>query len=164
MTGAQQQAKPGSRWRTLFDEQGAILAAVAEMLLRDRVLPWQILDQARAALEGSPFRDPFAQVSAIRAVAQAAIAHNRSSANSAIEAETLDPWRFPLIPNVGMLPWPERAAYFLREVFRYSRQDTALLLGMSDANIINYISSQKNVSVVPIVHPSLHCRMFRSYL
>jgi hypothetical protein len=39
------------------------------------------------------------------------------------------------IPHVGMLPWPERAVYFLREVLRFSRRDTALLLGMSDANI-----------------------------
>ena len=53
------------------------------------------------------------------------------------QPETLDPrkQRFPLIPHIGMLPWPERAVLFLRGVLRYSCQDTALLLGMSDANI-----------------------------
>lgn len=171
MTGAQQQAKPGGQWRTLFDEQGATLTVVAEMLLRDRVPPGQILDQARAALEGSSFRDPFAQVAAIRAVAQAAIAYNRSTANSAIETEILDPWkqRFPLIPNAGMLPWPERAVYFLRGVLRYSCQDTALLLGMSDANIDQLhkfaqkrIRYSNNASVSPLPDVSELPREVRS--
>jgi len=40
-----------------------------------------------------------------------------------------------LFRHVGMLPWPERAVYLLREMLRYSRRDTALLLGMSDANV-----------------------------
>ena len=171
MTGAQQQANPGGQWRTLFDEQGATLTVVAEMLLRDRVPPGQILDQARAALEGSSFRDPFAQVAAIRAVAQAAIAYNRSTANSAIETEILDPWkqRFPLIPNAGMLPWPERAVYFLRGVLRYSCQDTALLLGMSDANIDQLhkfaqkrIRYSNNASVSPLPDVSELPREVRS--
>lgn len=137
MTAAQQQAKPSSPWQALFDDHAATLTAVAEMLLRYRVPPRQILDQARAVLEGSPFDGTFAQISAVRAVAEVAIAHNRSIANSVIEAETLDPWkqRFPLIPHIGMLPWPEHAVSFLRGVLRYSHQDTALLLGMSDANM-----------------------------
>jgi hypothetical protein len=42
--------------------------------------------------------------------------------------------------------WPERAVYFLREALRYSRRDTALLLGMSDANIDQlYLFGQKRV-------------------
>jgi hypothetical protein len=45
-----------------------------------------------------------------------------------------------------MLPWPERAVYFLREALRYSRRDTALLLGMSDANIDQlYLFAQKRI-------------------
>jgi DNA-directed RNA polymerase specialized sigma24 family protein len=34
-----------------------------------------------------------------------------------------------------VLPWPERAVYFLRRVLHYSCQETALLLGMSHAQI-----------------------------
>ncbi len=127
----EQQAKP-TRPR-----QAATLTAVAETLLRYRVPPRQILDQARAVLERSPFDGTFAQVSAVRAVAEMAIAHKRSSANSVIEAEAHDSRKqqSPVIPHVGMLPWPKPAVLFLRGVLRYSRQDTALLLGMSDANI-----------------------------
>ena len=50
MTRAQHQAKPSGTWPALFNEQRATLTAVAEMLLRDRIPPGQIVDQARAAL------------------------------------------------------------------------------------------------------------------
>jgi DNA-directed RNA polymerase specialized sigma24 family protein len=33
------------------------------------------------------------------------------------------------------LPWAERAVYYLREVLRYARRDTALLLGISDGEV-----------------------------
>ena len=58
MTRAQHQAKLGRTWPALFEEQGATLTAVAEMLLPSRVPPGEVLDQALASLEGSPLRDP----------------------------------------------------------------------------------------------------------
>jgi hypothetical protein len=59
-----------------------------------------------------------------------------------------------------MLPWPERAVYLLREVLRYSRRDTALLLGMSDSNIDQLHSWPRGISVISAMHPP-NCRMFR---
>jgi hypothetical protein len=137
MTCAQHQAKPSGTWPALFNQQRATLTAVAEMLLPSRVAPGQVLEQALTSLEGSPLRDTFGQICAIRAVVKAAIAYKLKNANCASEAEApfTPKHQFPRIPHVGMLPWPERAVYFLREVLRYSRRDTALLLGMSDANI-----------------------------
>ena len=137
MTRAQHQAKPSGTWPALFNEQRATLIAVAEMLLPSRVAPGQVLEQALTSLEGSALHDTFGQICAIRAVVKAAIAYKLKNANCATEAEEPVPqkYQFPPIPHVDMLPWPERAVYFLRETLRYSRRDTALLLGMSDANI-----------------------------
>jgi hypothetical protein len=134
---AQHRSKPSGTWPAFFNEQRATLTKVAEVLLPSRVPSGQVLEQALTSLEGSPLRETFGQSGAIRAVVKAAIAYKLKNANYAGEAE--EPFtpkqQFPRIPGVGMLPWPERAVYFLREVLRYSRRDTALLLGMSDANI-----------------------------
>lgn len=137
MTRAQHQGRPSGTWPALFNEQRATLTTVAEMLLPSRVASGQVLEQALTSLEGSPLRDTFGQSCAIRAVVKAAIAYKLKNANCASEAEApvTPQHQFPRIPFVGMLPWPERAVYFLREVLRFSRRDTALLLGMSDANI-----------------------------
>ena len=137
MTRAQHQAKPSETWAALFNDQRAMLTTVAEMLLPSHVASGQVLEQALASLEGSPLRVSFGQICAIRAVVKAAIAYKLKNANCASEAEAPATLKrqLPRIPHVGMLPWPERAVYLLREVLRYSRRDTALLLGMSDANI-----------------------------
>jgi hypothetical protein len=137
MTRAQHRTRPTGTWPSLFNEQGATLTAVAEMLLPSRAASGQVLEQALTSLEGSPFRETFGQICAIRAVVKAAIAYKLKSANCASEAEApvTPKHQFGRIPHVGILPWPERAVYFLREVLRYSRRDTALLLGMSDGNI-----------------------------
>ena len=136
MTRAQHQAKPSGRWPTLFNEQRATLTTVAEMLVPSRSASGQVLEQALMSLEGSPLRQTFGQICATRAVVKAAIAYKRKNADSSeAEAPATPRHQFRHIPHVGMLPWPERAVYLLREVLRYSRRDTALLLGMSDANI-----------------------------
>jgi hypothetical protein len=137
MTRTQHQARPSGRWPTLFNEQRATLTTVAEMLLPNRVASAQVLEQALTSLEGSPLRETFGKICAIRAVVKAAIAYKLKNANCASQAEApVTPrHQFRRIPHLGMLPWPERAVYSLRVVLRYSRRDTALLLGMSDANI-----------------------------
>jgi Sigma-70, region 4 len=137
MTRAQHQAKPSGTWPALFNEQRATLTTVAEMLLSSCVASGQVLEQALTSLEGAPLREAAGQICAIRAVVKAAIAYKLKNANcpSDAEAPVTPKHQFPRIPHVGMLPWPERAVYFLREVLHYSRRDTALLLGMSDANI-----------------------------
>ena len=136
MTRTQNQARPSGRWPTLFNEQRATLTTVAEMLLPNRVASAQVLEQALTSLEGSPLRETFGQLCAIRAVVKAAIAYKLKNANCGSEAEApVTPKQFPRIRYVDMLPWAERAVYFLRVVLGYSRRDTALLLGMSDANI-----------------------------
>jgi len=137
MTRAGHRPNQVDMWQTLFSEQRAALTVAAEMLLRCHVSPEQILSRALTALENSPLYENFGQVSATRAVVKAAIAHNREADNSPIAAETLETAKqeFQEISHIAMLPWPERAVYFLLGVLRYSRRDTALLLGMSDANI-----------------------------
>ena len=124
-------------WRTLFREEHSELAHAAEMTLYQRGSQEQILTTALTELEDRPFHDGFGLVSALRAVVKSAIACN---------CQLLDP-QIALTPPVSgndgydeaqsleTLPWAERAAYFLREVLHYSRRNTALLLGMSDANV-----------------------------
>ena len=149
MKRKEQPPSEADRWRTLFNTHRPTLTAVAEILSHSRVSPELILDEAAADLEGSSVRDPFARVSAIRAVVKAAIAHNRDVANSRIEAEMRGPAQHVFSGGslVGMLPWPERAVYLLREVLHYSRRNTALLLGMSDANIGQiYLLARKRIS------------------
>ena len=138
MTRAQHHAKPSGTWLALFNEQRATLTAVVEMLLPSRG------SSRPGSRTGSHFfeesttpRHLWEQICAIRAVVKAAIAYKLKNPNCASEAEApvTPKHQFHRIPHVGMLPWPERAVYFLREVLRFSRRDTALLLGMSDGNI-----------------------------
>ena len=137
MTSAELQTEKEEMWTTFFDDHHAYLAVAAEMLLRCRLSPEKILRKALAALEGSTYEETFGRVYAVRAVVEVAIACNRENANSPIQGET--PGRptlgFPGSSQIAMLPWPERAVYFLHGVLHYSYQEIALLLGMSDANI-----------------------------
>ena len=138
MSRTQQKGQSNQTWGTLFEEQHATLIAVTEMLFGRRASPEQILEEALVALEGSPLHRDFGEISAIRAVVKASISSHRKTAGSAIKAEASDDalkYGFPGIPPIGMLPWPERAVYFLREALRYSRRDIALLLRMSDASV-----------------------------
>lgn len=124
-------------WRALFREQREHLTEVAEMLLCQNDSPEQILQTALEELEGSPFCETFGSASAVRAVVKAAIAYDRchfdlTSAVAASESGR-DGQLGPL--PLKILPWAERAAYFLREVLRYSRRDSALLLGITDSTV-----------------------------
>ena len=118
-------------WLSLFEVQHSRLSEIAEMLLYRSVSPEQILEEALAELEGRPFYTAFGLVSATRADVKAAIAYNQRDAGSRVGLASSEP-----VINVHTgplpleaLPWAERAVYFLRDILRYSRRDTALLLG-----------------------------------
>ena len=136
MEYAEFQVNQAETWRTLFDENHSDLTIAAEMLLRCDLSPAIIINKALAAQEDSPYEDD-SHGHAIRAVVEAAIAHNRHTSNSSITAEAPGPVKrgFPGSSQIGMLPWPERAVYFQHGVLRYSGHDTALLLGMSVVQI-----------------------------
>lgn len=134
-------------WRELFEEQNSRLTEVVRILLHPSGPPVQILKTALAELEHHPFCAPFGTISALRAVVKAAIAHNYAIIDSWIHTASSGPIDYE---NSGpqpleALPWAERAAYFLREVLHYSRRDTALLLGISDANVdqLNRFAKQR---------------------
>jgi hypothetical protein len=124
-------------WASLFEEQHSRLSEVAEVLLYRNVSPEQILKKALAELEGRPFRMDFGLACAMRAVVKAAIAYNHRDTDSRVGVASSGPvihvHSGPL--PLEALPWAERAVYFLRDVLRYSRRDTAILLGMSDAEV-----------------------------
>jgi hypothetical protein len=124
-------------WISLFEEQHSRLSEVAEMLLNRNVSPELILEIALGDLEGRPFPKAFGLVSATRAVVKAAIAYNHRDTDSRVDVASsesvISVYSGPL--PLEALPWAERAVYFLRDVLRYSRRDTALLLGMSDAEV-----------------------------
>jgi hypothetical protein len=134
MTNAELHTDQEEMWRTLFDDNHTDLAIVAEMLLCCRLSPERVLRKALMGLEGSACEETFQE--AIEAVVKAAVEYNHETANS-LQATTPTPakLRVPGISQIAMLPWPERAVYFLRGILRYSCQETARLLGMNDAQI-----------------------------
>jgi hypothetical protein len=119
-------------WRAFFDDNHADLVLVAETLLRYPLSPERILRKASSNLEASPCDVTFDL--AIHAVIDMAIQYNREAANSPLQVTTLPSakLRVPGMLQIAMLPWPERAVYFLRAVLRYSREETGLLLDLSD--------------------------------
>ncbi|WP_433964655.1 hypothetical protein [Tunturiibacter gelidiferens] len=122
-------------WRTFFDDNHADLVIVAEMLLRCHLSPERILRKALSGLESSSCEVTFEQ--AIQAVIDTVIEYNRETANSPLQAKTLAPVKLkvPGISQISMLPWPERAVYFLRGVLHYSCEETGLLLNLRDVEI-----------------------------
>jgi DNA-directed RNA polymerase specialized sigma24 family protein len=121
-------------WRTFFDNHADLLI-VAETLLRCHVSPERVLRTALSGLESSPCEVTFEQ--AIQAVIDTIIEYNRETANSPFQTKTLSPvkLRVPGMSQIAMLPWPERAVYFLRGILHYSCEETGLLLGLSNVQI-----------------------------
>jgi DNA-directed RNA polymerase specialized sigma24 family protein len=122
-------------WRTFFDDNHADLVIVAETLLRCHLSPERVLRKALSGLESSPCEVTFEQ--AIEAVIDTAIEYNRETANSPFQAKTLPrvKLRVPGMSQIAMLPWPERAVYFLRGILHYSCEEIGLLLRLSDVQI-----------------------------
>ena len=122
-------------WRTFFDDNHADLVLVAETLLRCPLSPERVLRKALSNLEGSPCEVTFGH--AIHAVIDTAIEYNRETTNSLLQATAPPPakLRLPGMLQIAMLPWPERAVYFLRGVLHYSCEETGLLLDLNDVQI-----------------------------
>jgi hypothetical protein len=122
-------------WRTFFDDNHADLVIVAEMLLRCDLSPETILRKALSGLENSSCEVTFGQ--AIHAVIDTAIEYNRETAVSPFQVMTPPPvkLRIPGMSQITMLPWAERAVYFLRGVLHYSCEETGLLLDLSEVQI-----------------------------
>ena len=135
MTATELSTEQEEMWRTFFDDNHADLVLVAETLLRYPLSPERILRKALSNLEGSPCEVTFGH--AIRAVIDTAIEYNRETANSPLQATTPPPvkLRVPAMLQIAMLPWPERAVYFLRGVLHYSCEETGLLLDLSEVQI-----------------------------
>lgn len=124
------------RWNRFFEEQHAMLAFAAQTLLRHGPAE-PVLSEACTMLQGSTPRENYRQAFAMRTVVKVAISQNlqNPAAEKVIEINrhpSRDDFENHQIAN---LPWPERAVYFLRNILRYSRRDTALLLRTSDSNI-----------------------------
>jgi hypothetical protein len=134
MTTTELSTEQEEMWRTFFDDNHADLVIVAEMLLRCHLSPERVLRKALSGLESSS-EVTFGQ--AIHAVIDAAIEYNRETANSPLQAETPPPVKLgaPGMSQIATLPWPERAVYFLRGILHYSREETGLILNLSDVQI-----------------------------
>ena len=135
MTTAELRTEQDEMWSTFFDDNHTDLVIVAEMLLRRHLSPERILRKALSGLESSPCEVTFEQ--AICAVIHTAMECNREIANCPPQAETppLIKLRVPGVPQIAMLPWPERAVYFLRGILHYSCEETGLLLDLSGVQI-----------------------------
>jgi hypothetical protein len=135
MTTMELSTEQEERWRAFFDDNHADLVLVAETLLRCPLSPERVLRKALSGLESSPREVTFEQ--AIQAVIDTAMEYNRETADSPFQAKKTTPvkLRVPGMSQIAMLPWPERAVYFLRGILHYSCEDTGLLLNLSDVQI-----------------------------
>jgi hypothetical protein len=135
MTTTKLSTEQEEMWRTFFDDNHADLVIVAETLLRCDLSPEKVLRKALSGLESSSCEVTLEQ--AIQAVIDTAIEYNRGTGNSPFQAKTPPPvkLRVPGMSQIAMLPWPERAVYFLRGVLHYSCEETGLLLDLSVVQI-----------------------------
>jgi hypothetical protein len=135
MTLAELSTEQGEMWRTFFDDNHADLLIVAETLLRCHVSPERVLRTALSGLESSRCEVTFEQ--AIQAVIDTTIEYNRETADSPFQTKALPAvkLRVPGMSQIAMLPWPERAVYFLRGILHYSCEETGLLLDLSNVQI-----------------------------
>ena len=135
MTTAELSTEQEEMWRTFFDDNHADLVIVAETLLRCHLSPERVLRKALSGLESSPCEVTFEQ--ATQAIIDTAIEYNRETVNSPFQTKTPPPVRLrvPGMTQMAMLPWPERAVYFLRGILHYSCEETRLLLNLSDVQI-----------------------------
>jgi hypothetical protein len=129
-------------WRVLFREERPALTETADLLSHGEVSTEQILVEAYLALEETPFRKVFAQRTAIRQVVKVTLAHSLPAPRSRAETR---PCVSLIDGNIEasktrILPWLERVAYVLHKVLCYSRRDSALLIGISDANLVQLVS------------------------
>jgi DNA-directed RNA polymerase specialized sigma24 family protein len=122
-------------WRTFFDDNHADLLIVAETLLRCHVSPERVLREALSDLESSSCEVTFGH--AIHAVIDTASEYNRKTANLPLQARTPLPLKLrgPGMSQIAMLPWPERAVYFLRGILHYSGEEIGLLLNLNAVQI-----------------------------
>jgi hypothetical protein len=135
MTRPEVEINQQDMWRILVFEQRTTLTLAVETLLRCPLSPERVLRKALSNLEGSPREVTFGQ--AIHAVIDTTLEYNRKSANSPLPPTTAPPvkLRIPGMLQIAMLPWPERAVYFLRGVLHYSCEETGLLLDLSEVQI-----------------------------
>jgi hypothetical protein len=135
MTTTELSTEREEMWRTFFDDNHTDLVIVAETLLRCDLSPERVLREALSSLENSPCEVTFGQ--AIHAVIDTAVEYNRETPNSPLRAKIPAPikLRVPGMSQIAMLPWPERAVYFLRGILHYSCEETGLLLNLSDVQI-----------------------------
>jgi hypothetical protein len=148
----------GRMWSALFEEHHSQLMEVAEILLYRNGSPEAILQSALAELDGRIFDKASGHVAATRAVVKAAIAHNYTGIDSWIitaSSGTID-YEHPGLRSLENLPWAERATYSLRDVLHYSRRNSALLLGISEANVdeLNRFARKRMGIAVEDLHQS----------
>lgn len=128
-------------WKTLFKEERISLKIAASIISRRKGSTDSILDTAFEELQGRPFYEPFGLTSALRSVVKSAVACNltvtdrEGPLSSSVGSNDEDDVELLFGKPLMKLPWAERAVYFLREILKYSRRDTALLLSMSDAHV-----------------------------
>jgi DNA-directed RNA polymerase specialized sigma24 family protein len=121
----------------IFDAQHQRFLLAATSLLSCENCAEGLLQQASLQVtQATCISGGFEYSFAMRAVVRLAIAHmqhcprpekgrSHGGRNGLADARLL----------LQLLPWPERAAYFLREILGYSRRDSSLLIGMSDAQV-----------------------------
>lgn len=124
-------------WHALFKEEDTKLRIAALIIVNRKASTESILHAALQELEGGPFYEAFGLASALRSVVKTALAYNLGARDREGSPPSSAAFRDEDDVELSLmkLPWPERTVYFLCEILKYSRRDTALLLGISDTNV-----------------------------
>lgn len=121
----------------LFAVQHDPLLLATERLLSCDTCAEDLLAEASELAQLARVTAGFEYLFTIRTVVRLAIAHLQSCCesgkNRALLSRAGD--TRSVMSLMRELPWPERMAFFLREILSYSRRDSSLLLGMSDAHV-----------------------------
>ena len=120
----------------LFAPQYNRFRLAATVLLSCEKCAEAVLTEALGKAELAYIAAGFEFAFTMRTVAGSAIAHAQKcpESSSSHSASLSTPGSNP-VAVVIRLPWPERTAFFLREVLNYSKRDSSLLMGMNDSNV-----------------------------
>jgi hypothetical protein len=124
-------------WRDLLAANRDALSAIASILIDGPCSPAIVLLNAQAALEGRSVSVVFCCRLAIRTVVSQALAipplDESADGIELYECEIAELRSFREL--MRRLPLQERRVVLLRDLLRYGRRDTALLLNMSDLGV-----------------------------
>lgn len=161
-----QREDESGKWRQVFVTRHSEFMLTASILLSCSVCADDLVKAARAEVQTARVSAGFEYAFAMRAIVRRAIiltVRRSQCGNSASDCGHPE-GNIAIAPCLRMLPWSERAVYFLRDVLDYSTRDVSLLMGSSDSQVDQLLSiarkrmRQAEESLIPSLREQYHRR------